>query len=430
MSDLNSLASALMELDDKLIACMKCGLCQAVCPVFGATMLEGDVTRGKIALLENLAHKIITDADAVNEKLGRCLLCGSCQANCPSGVSIMEIFMKARQIVTGYLGLSPIKRLIFQSLLTNPKLFNGLLRIGQPFQKLFLTNDNNCQGTACAPLLSKFLGNRHFAPLPKPLHATVGEMDTPIGASGLKVAFFPGCLGDKLYPNVANACLKVFAYHGVGVYLPKGFACCGIPALASGDKDGAIKQTRVNVDVLKKGKFDYIITPCGSCTATIKEWWPQLAAGISSEHHEAIEDFSKKVMDINAFLIDVLKVEPRGTATGGLKKITYHDPCHLKKSLGIASQPRDVIKLNPAYELVEMAEADRCCGCGGSFNLQHYSLSKTIGKRKRDNIAASGAESVATGCPACMMQITDMLVQENDAVHVKHPIEVYAEILP
>ncbi len=430
MKDINSLASALMELDDKLISCMKCGLCQAVCPVFGATMLEADVTRGKIALLENLARKMIEDPEAVNEKLGRCLLCGSCQANCPSGVSIMEIFMKARQIVTGYLGLSPIKRLIFRSLLANPALFNGLMRLGRPFQSLVMRKQDNCQGTACAPLLSKFLGNRHITPLPRSLQSTEGALDTPAGQSNIKVAFFPGCLGDKLYPDMARACLKVFRHHGVGVYMPENFACCGIPALASGDGEGAAAQIKANVELLKKGSFDYLITPCGSCTATIKEWWPELAHTLPFEYRAPITEFAEKAMDVNAFIIDVLKAQPAPTGRGVRRKITYHDPCHLKKSLGIAAQPREVVKLNPSCELVEMAEADRCCGCGGSFNLFHYDISKAIGTRKRDNVVASRADVVASGCPACMMQITDMLAQHNDPVMVKHPVQLYAETLP
>jgi glycolate oxidase iron-sulfur subunit len=76
-----------------------------------------------------------------------------------------------------------------------------------------------------------------------------------------------------------------------------------------------------------------------------------------------------------------------------------------------------------------MSDADRCCGCGGSFNLQHYGLSKDIGTIKRDNIVASGAEVVATGCPACMMQISDMLSQHKDQIAVKHVMEIYAETL-
>ena len=142
-----------MVLDDKLASCMKCGFCQAFCPVFDTTGKEGDVTRGKIALVENLAHLIIQDPEAVNEKLSRCLLCGGCQFSCPSGVPTLEIFMEARAIVTAYLGLSPVKKAIFRKLLPNPRVVDTLLRAGSPFQKLLLKDEQNPQKTACAPLL-------------------------------------------------------------------------------------------------------------------------------------------------------------------------------------------------------------------------------------------------------------------------------------
>ena len=109
--------------------------------------------------------------------------------------------------------------------------------------------------------------------------------------------------------------------------------------------------------------------------------------------------------------------------------LTYHDPCHLKKSLGVAAQPRTLMKANPAYTLKEMSESDWCCGCGGSFTLQHYATSAAIGRRKRDNIANSQCRVVATGCPACMLQITDMLSQAGLRVQVKHTVEIYVESL-
>ena len=134
--DLHELTNRLQQLDDRLVACMKCGMCQAVCPVFAETLQEGDVTRGKITLLQNLAGKIIRDAKGVQEKLNKCLLCGTCQVNCPSGVNIMDIFFEARIIVNTYMGLSAIKKVILRGMLTRPKLFNMFLDIGSRFQGL------------------------------------------------------------------------------------------------------------------------------------------------------------------------------------------------------------------------------------------------------------------------------------------------------
>ncbi len=429
MTTLHELAQRLLVLDDRITDCMKCGMCQAVCPMFGATGMEADVARGKLALIDNLAHEMLKDPAAVAEKLGRCLLCGSCQAACPPGVKIMEIFMEAREIVNEFLGLHPVKKMIFRTLLAKPELFNFAIRVGAPMQGLVFKKSGDAQGTVCAPFLNFMLGDRHIHPLAKtPIHTRYGVIDEPRGSGGIKVAFFPGCVGDKMYTDMTEACLKVLRYHKVAVFMPAGLTCCGIPALSSGDVKGMLLQLRANIQALRNGDYDYVLSPCGSCTATIKEFWPRYALRLGTQEKSIIEGIAAKAMDINAFLVDVLKVEAAQPSNDAIS-VTYHDSCHLKKSLGVAAQPRIIIQANPAYKLTEMAEADRCCGCGGSFNLFHYDYSRKIGQRKRDNVVASGARIVAAGCPACMMQLEDVLSHNQDAVRVKHTVELYAESL-
>ena len=149
-TDVHQLAGMLHELDDQMVACMRCGMCQAVCPVFAESMNEGDVARGKIALLENLSHEMIKDPGGVQEKLNRCLLCGSCAFNCPSGVKVLDIFLKARVVVNSYMGLSPVKKAIFKGLLTKPALFNFLLDVASRFQSLFTRPASEVIGSSCA----------------------------------------------------------------------------------------------------------------------------------------------------------------------------------------------------------------------------------------------------------------------------------------
>ena len=430
MSNLHELSQRLMALDDRITACMKCGMCQAVCPMYGASGMEADVARGKLALIDNLAHEMIQDPEAVADKLGRCLLCGSCQASCPPGVQIMDVFMEARELVNAYIGLHPVKKMIFRALLPQPGLFNLAMRMGAPMQGLMFRGTGAPQGTVCAPMLNFMLGDRHMRPLAKkPLHARHGALDERRRPGGIKVAFYPGCMGDKMYVDMAEACLKVLRHHNVAVFMPKGLTCCGIPALSSGDADGMVKQMKVNLKALDGADFDYILSPCGSCTSTVKELWPRYADRIGAAEKRKVDQLAAKAMDINAFLVDVLKVQPAEAPAGNATPVTYHDSCHLKKSLGVVSQPRAVMAANPAYKVVEMAEPDRCCGCGGSFNLFHYDYSRKIGQRKRDNVVASRAEVVAAGCPACMMQLEDVLSHNNDRVRVMHTVEIYAESL-
>ena len=428
MADINKLAQMFQELDDQLVGCMKCGMCQAVCPVFAQSGRETDVTRGKLALLEGLANEMIEDPEGVKDKLDRCLLCGTCQSNCPSGVTVMDIFLKARAIMTGYFGLSPVKQAIFRGMLKNPKLFNTLTTMGSKFQGIFTKKVDDMLGSSCARFNAPVIGDRHFRGLAdKPFHKIHPELDTPAGKSGLRVAFYVGCVVDKIFPHVGEAMLKVLEHHGVGVFMPKGQACCGIPALASGDQDTFDSLAAINAELFKDGEFDYLVTGCASCTATIKELWPQMYKGPSAVMYD-LGVLERKTMDITQFLVDVLGVE---AIDGSGPSVTYHDPCHLKNSLGITAQPREVIKA-AGCDFKEMNEAGTCCGCGGSFNIAHYEISKKIGSRKADNVIASGAKTAATSCPACMLQITDMLSQKKGGqgeLEVKHVIELYADSL-
>jgi glycolate oxidase iron-sulfur subunit len=151
---------------------------------------------------------------------------------------------------------------------------------------------------------------------------------------------------------------------------------------------------------------------------------------LSNREQEKVTAIGERTLDVCQFLDKKIGLE-QGTFHTDSERIslTYHDPCHLKKSLGVSDQPRAIIQANPRYQLREMVEADWCCGCGGSFNLENYEISTSIGKRKIDNIKSSGCGVVATGCPACMLQISEMQSQGGDRIQVKHSVEIYAEML-
>jgi len=431
MADMQKIADLMRALEDQLVVCMRCGLCQAVCPVFEQTGREADVARGKLALLDGLMHKMFGDPNGVYERLNRCLLCGSCAANCPSGVSVLEIFIKARAILAGYMGLSAAKKLLLRGLLVHPQLFDRIVEWGANFQQVFTRPVNDLLGTSCARFVSPLLSGRHFVRLAqKPFHLTLPSLRTDTGLSGLRVGFFVGCLIDKIFPQVAEATIHVLKQHEVGIYMPEEQGCCGIPAASSGDMATFKRLVQHNLNKFEKEKFDYLVTSCATCTATIKEVWPVLLQKEPEDLVARVKQISEKTLDIHQFLIakvGLKKVCPVNTENP--VSITYHDPCHLKKTLGVSEEPRAVLKANPGYHLKEMPQADVCCGMGGSFNLQYYEISSDIGRKKRENIKASGCDAVATGCPACMLQISDVLSRSNDRFVVKHPIEIYAEAL-
>ncbi|MCB2227502.1 MAG: (Fe-S)-binding protein [Desulfarculaceae bacterium] len=430
MAGVAQLARLLGELEEQLLACMRCGFCQSVCPLYNQTGREADVARGKLALLDGLAAEILKDPHAVQERLERCLLCGSCAANCPSGVKVLDIFLKARAILSGYLGLPPAKKLVFRQLLARPALFNRLLSLAPRFERVFASPVDDLLDTSCARFFPP-LGERHFKRLARvPLHRTIPERHSAPGASGIRVGFFTGCLIDKLYPSVGQAALKVLEHHGVGVEMPASQGCCGIPALSAGDSETFTKLLAYSLDRFDPEKIDYLVTACATCASTIAKMWPLMSGGLDAAGQAKAAALAAKTRDLGQMLVQTGLISGEAPAPAeGAKTVTYHDPCHLKKSLGVSAEPRRLIAANPNWRLVEMSESDWCCGLGGSFSIQHYDLSKQIGGRKREHIEQSGAAAVATGCPACMLQISDMLSQAKDQIAVKHAIEIYAESL-
>ncbi len=431
MGDVKELVRLLGEIDDELVSCMRCGMCQAVCPVYAETGLEAHVARGKIALLEGLSHEALNDPKAVLDRLDMCLLCGSCAAACPSGVRVLDIFLKAKAFLAGYLGLPPAQKALLRGMLANRKVFDSVMTVASRLQGLVTKPANEVIGSSCA-VFSGILGGRHFMPLAKTaFHKTLPAESLPAQSGKPTVAFFYGCMVDRMFPRIGQAAMKVLAHHGVGVLTPTAQVCCGIPALSSGDLPTFEKLVAENVAVFGAAPFDVLVTPCATCTATIKKIWPDMCDGLPGEVRARAKELAAKTMDISEFLVKVLGLAAPTPAPSGAKKtkVTVHDPCHLKKSLGVFAEPRAVIAQNPDVEIVEMAASDACCGCGGSFTLKHYDISGRIGKRKRDNVVASGASVVAAGCPACLLQLSDMLSKSGDAVAVMHPVEIYAQAL-
>jgi len=431
MPDMPELVTLMKELKDQLALCMRCGTCQSVCPLFAQTGREADVARGKLALLDGLLQEMFKNPEGVNDRLNKCLLCGSCAAACPSGVKVLDIFIKARVILTTYIGLPWTKKIILRKILSHPRTFDRLIHWGSKFQKLFFRPVNDTLKTSCVRFLPFLLSERHIVSLaPETFHGHMPSLNTKPGHSGIKVAVFVGCLIDKIYPNIARATLDVLSYHGVGVFLPENQGCCGIPAISAGDATTFNRLVRYNLEQFNKTDFDYLITSCATCTSTIKNIWPMMFQDESGEIKAQAEKIADKTMDISQFLVSKIGLKT-GTNDNSenIKAVTYHDPCHLKKSLGVSKEPRALIKANPGYLLREMPDADTCCGMGGSFNLQYYDISSDIGKMKLENIKLSGCSIVATGCPACMIQISDMLSKSGYNIAVKHPVEIYADFL-
>lgn len=429
MNDLQALIADIKKLEKELSRCSRCGLCAAQCPVYAETRLEGDSPRGRIALLESFAKEMIADAPGLEKRMGNCLLCGACAKACPAGVRTRELFFAARSALAAYSGMSGFKKFLFRGLLANPALFTLAVSFAGTWQGIFLREANEKLGTSRVALITGLTGERHVPRIAPRFFTRIshGSIDIMPRLNCPRVIFFPGCMADKVYVSTAKACLKIFQHHGAGVVMPSGLGCCGMLALAEGDEKTFAGLARHNMNAIMHKRFDYIVTPCASCASTIRDLWP--LADIPDEMKAVLEKNRENIMDISRFVVDVLEMESDWIPEGG-RKVTYHDACHLNHVMGVRSQPRELILMNPDYELVEMDDPAHCCGCGGSFCVSHSELSSKIGNRKIADIMNTGAEEVAVGCMGCMMRISDLLSRAGCSMRVRHVAEIYADTIP
>jgi glycolate dehydrogenase iron-sulfur subunit len=254
------------------------------------------------------------------------------------------------------------------------------------------------------------VGKRLVPNLPGQTIFSVPRRTMAASSGQRKVILFAGCMIAYAYPRVSRAVLEVLRHQGVEGIVPKDQVCCGLPALASGDTESFERVKQQNHATLRATNCEAIVTACASCGSTLKEYYQ--------------EEVPVKVYDFSEFLADRVEFRvPLGRSEG---RMTYHDPCHLRKAQGITGQPRRLLKSLPGVSIQEVSNPDRCCGFGGTFSLSYQSLSEEIGGTKVDALIQTGADTVVTACPGCMLHLANGLHQKQSRARVMHLAEVLA----
>jgi len=407
----------------ELAKCMKCGNCMAVCPVYSTVKAEAGVARGKIALAESvLSGEIALDDEDVVRHLFNCLVCKSCMRNCPSGVNFDRIMFSLRAAIVRKKGVPAVKRFIFESL-KRQKLFDAGMRIGAAVQGVAFRR--HADRDTCSPRFPLGLELRRVLPR---LSAETFRRSTPERTTAVPrkatAAFFTGCSINYLYPGVGRDITGVLKENNIETVIPSAQHCCGMAVFAHGDVATARDMAKSNIDAFERTGAEYLITACGSCGGSWQREYCELLRD-DAGYGEKAEHWSKRTYDISTFLAKIIDYRrPRGMVEG---VVTYHDSCHLKKTMGVYQEPRAIIQAIPGVEFREMAKSDACCGGGGSYSITHYSTAMEIGKRKSADIAAVGAGIVAAGCPACMMQLLDLNARFGQGQKIVHFITLLAE---
>ena len=195
-----------------------------------------------------------------------------------------------------------------------------------------------------------------------------------------------------------------------------------MPARGYGRLDLVRSQAKFNIAAFQRAQVDIIVTDCATCGSTLKDYGELLKD--DPEWAGRAEEFSCKVRDVSEFLVDLPLQKPAGRLD---VKVTYHDPCHLRRAQGVWKQPRFLLKLIDGVEFVELPEADWCCGSAGSQLITHYDTSSKVVKRKLDNLVSTGAQVIASGCPGCQMQLNTAIKRGGLKVQVVHPVTLLEE---
>lgn len=418
----------LAALATQLQKCAKCGECRSVCPVFAELQREKYVARGKLTLVESLASGELLPSDALHEALNQCLLCLSCVAQCASEVPVDRIITAARAEMVLERGLPPLKRLIFGLLASARGMMNLALRSGsllQPFLFRQIPQSSGLRRRFPLPLIDK---GRNVPKLARhPFRARTPET-FPAADPVDTVLFFTGCLTNYIYIQTAEAVIKVLNQLGVTVIVPRDQTCCGAPVEASGDVVTAQKLARRNLDALSLGQWGdkKVVVPCASGGYMLKHIYGLLLAQDPIYRRKA-EILAGRTFDISEYLVHHIGIETIASHVKTPLKgaVTYHDPCHLNRGQGVRDEPRALLRL-ACSEVVEMAEPGRCCGSGGLYGITHREISNRILARKITNALNTPARIVATGCPGCIIQITDGLNQRGAPLIVRHTMELLA----
>jgi L-lactate dehydrogenase complex protein LldE len=235
------------------------------------------------------------------------------------------------------------------------------------------------------------------------------------------VTLFIQCLVDGIFPEVGEAVVGIFRKLGVSLTCPTRQTCCGQPAFNSGYQGEARVAARRFIEIFQTAET--IVCPSGSCVTMVRHHYPQLFADDAAWLQRA-QEVAAKTFELTEYLVDILGVDDLGAHYNGV--VTYHDSCHLLRTLRVKEQPRSLLRKIAGAEFVEMNDSDRCCGFGGSFSFKYADISAAMAEDKVDNIIASGADTVV-GCDmGCLMNIQGMLSRQESSIRVMHIAELLA----
>ena len=401
--------------------CIRCGLCLSVCPTYREYLSETTSPRGRVVLARKGLEGDLELTPNLIEQMYACMACMACTDICPVGIRPADLALSMRY-VQEQLHPAPWKRPLFEGLLPRPGRMEGATLPLRLYQSLGIRDAVHALGLG--RLLPPQLRDME-AMLPRlprrPLRPHLPEVVPAVGEARYRVGFFLGCAQSLLFSDDSAAAIRVLARNGATVFTPREAVCCGMPARGYGRLDLVREQARHNIAAFEQRHVDVIVTDCATCGSTLKEYATLLAGDAAWAERAAA--FSRQVRDISEFLASIPLEKPQRQIR---ERVTYHDPCHLRRAQHVWEEPRRLLSLIDGLEYIELPEADWCCGSAGSQLISHYETSAKIMQRKIDHLAQTEATVVASGCPGCQMQLTTGVRRRGLPIRVTHPVTLLA----
>jgi len=431
----SQLTSTLAHEEQKLLACIHCGLCLEACPTYVITGDENDGPRGRLYLMRAVGEgRLASDSQAFERHIDQCLGCRACEQVCPAGVEYGQLLEAAR----GELFESGAKRGfsygLLRLVLKHVWLHPVRLRFAFALARMF--RDSGAARTLRRSGVAKLFSRRFEFGLAL-LESSASNLSRANAKSGEKQDFaatssatsainntmlFTGCVGVGLFSRVNEATARVLEVNGFVVQTPSQQVCCGALHAHAGDLEGARTLARENIAVFSGDENAPVITNAGGCGAMLASYGHLLSK--DEAFAERANNFSARVRDVSQQL-ETVNIKKAADATG--HSVTYDASCHLLYGQHAGEAPLKILDAIPGVVFARLEGSERCCGGAGIYNLLEPDLSSQVLQEKLANIRLTGAKILATGNPGCQMQIGAGAILAGMDLIVCHPIELLDE---
>ncbi|MEG3616076.1 (Fe-S)-binding protein [Isoptericola haloaureus] len=244
----------------------------------------------------------------------------------------------------------------------------------------------------------------------------------------MRIALAATCIADTLFPGAPRATVRLLERLGHDVVFPRSQACCGQMHINTGYVDEAVPVVRNHVQTfapVADGEWDAVVIPSGSCTGSVRHQQAMVCRRAGLDDLAATADaVAAKTYELSELLVDVLGVTDVGAWFP--HRVTYHPTCHSLRMLGVGERPLRLLRAVEDIDLVELPEAESCCGFGGTFALKNADTSAAMLVDKTANVRGTGAEVLTAGDMSCLMHIGGGLSRERAGVGTLHLAEILA----